>query len=107
MDTYLQITSVIGVYVAGVVFVAGMAWRVYQWATTPKSPVRLGMFPKPATRGGRIAKMLKDTFIAPQSAAIEPRMWLFAMVFHVAALAAFIGHLRLVQEFPVLPSLLG
>ncbi|MDO8880887.1 MAG: respiratory nitrate reductase subunit gamma [Coriobacteriia bacterium] len=107
MDTYLQITTVVGVYVAGVVFVAGMGWRIYQWATTPKSPVRLGMFPKPKTRGGRIMKMLKDTLIAPHSARIEPRMWLFAMMFHVAALAAFVGHLRLIQEYPVLPSLLG
>jgi len=107
MDTYLQITSVIGVYVAGVVFVVGMGWRIYQWATTPKSPVRLGMFPKPATRAGRIVKMLKDTLIAPQSAQIEPRMWIFAMAFHLAALAAFVGHLRIVQEFPILPELLG
>lgn len=107
MDTYLQITSVWGVYLAGVVFVAGMAWRVFEWKTTPKSPVRLGMFPKPATRAGRIGKMLKDTLIAPQSAEIEPRMWVFAMMFHLAALAAFVGHLRIVQEYPILPDLLG
>lgn len=107
MDTYLQITSVVGVYIAGVIFVAGMGWRAYEWATTPKSPVRLGMFPKPKTRGGRIVKMLKDTLIAPHSAQIEPRMWFFAMMFHAAALAAFVGHLRLVQEYPILPALLG
>lgn len=107
MDTYLQITSVILVYVAGVVFIGGMGWRIYQWATTPKSPVRLGMFPKPKTRLGRVGKMLKDTFIAPQSARIEPRMWLFAMMFHLAALGAFVGHLRLVQEFEILVNWLG
>lgn len=107
MDTYLQMTAVWGVYLAGVVFVAGMAWRVWQWTTTPKSAVRLGMFPKPQTRAGRIGKMLKDTLVAPQSARIEPKMWLFAMMFHLAALAAFVGHLRIVQEYPVLPALLG
>jgi nitrate reductase gamma subunit len=107
MDIYLQITSVVGVYVAGVVFIAGMGWRIYQWATTPKSPVRLGMFPKPATRAGRIVKMLKDTLIAPHSARIEPGMWVAAMGFHVAALAAFVGHLRVVEEYPILPDLLG
>lgn len=107
MDTYLWITSVWGVYLSLAVFVAGMAWRVYDWATTPKSPVRLGMFPKPATRAGRVAKLLKDTFIAPQSAQIEPKMWFFAMLFHVAALAAFVGHLRIVAEYPLLPGLLG
>ena len=65
-----------------------MAWRIWQWRATPKSPIPLGMFPKPATRAGRIGKMLKDTLIAPQSASIEPKMWLFAMMFHLAALAA-------------------
>ena len=107
MDTYLQITSVILVYVAGVVFIGGMGWRIYQWATTPKSPVRLGMFPKPKTRLGRVGKMLKDTFIAPQSFKIEPWMWLAAMSFHIAALGAFVGHLRILGEYPVLPALLG
>lgn len=107
MDTYLWITSVWGVYLSLAVFIVGMGWRVREWATTPKSPVRLGMFPKPATRAGRVAKMLKDTLIAPHSARIEPKMWFFAMMFHVAALAAFVGHLRLLGEFPILPELLG
>ncbi|MCX8006529.1 MAG: respiratory nitrate reductase subunit gamma [Coriobacteriia bacterium] len=107
METYLQITSIWGVYLTAFVFFAGMGVRIYQWATTPRSPVPFGMFPKPATRGGRIAAMLRDTFVAPHSAQIEPRMWTFAMLFHLAALAAFVGHLRLVQEYPVLPKLLG
>ena len=107
METYLYLTSVIGVYLGIGVFVVGMGWRIYQWATTPKSPVRLGIFPKPATGSGRFFKMLKDTFIAPQSARIEPVMWVFAFAFHVAALAAFIGHWRVVVEFTPLLNWLG
>lgn len=107
METYLALTSVWGVYLAAVVFFAGMGVRIYQWATASRSPVPFGLFPKPATKAGRIAAMLRDTFVAPHSARIEPRMWAFAMMFHVAALAAFVGHLRLVQEFPILPDLLG
>jgi nitrate reductase gamma subunit len=107
MNTYLQITSVWGVYLAIAVFIVGMAWRIRGWMTTPRSPIPLGMFPKPKTRTGRFFKMLKDTFIAPQSMRIEPAMWLAAMAFHIAALGAFVGHLRLIREFPLLPSLLG
>jgi len=107
METYLWITAVWGVYLALAVFIVGMGWRIYEWATTPKSPVRLGMFPKPATKAGRFGKMLKDTFIAPHSAKIEPTMWLFAFAFHIAALGAFVGHGRLIAEFPILPELLG
>ncbi len=106
METYLWITSVWGVYLAIAVFVVGMAWRIYQWSTTPKSPIRLGMFPKPKTTAGRIGKMLTDTFVAPQSMKIEPTMWFFAMAFHIAALGAFVGHLRILGEYPILPGLL-
>jgi nitrate reductase gamma subunit len=107
VDLFLQLTSVWGVYLALIVFTGGMAWRVWQWASVPRSPIRLGMFPKPASKGGRFLKMLKDTFIAPQSARIEPAMWIFAMAFHIAALGAFVGHLRMIREFPVLPAILG
>lgn len=107
METYLWITSVWGIYLTAVVFFGGMAWRIYQWTTTPKSPIRLGMFPKPKTGAGRFGKMLTDTFIAPQSFKIEPTMWLFAFAFHIAALGAFVGHARLFREFPILPELLG
>lgn len=107
METFLYITAVYGVYLGIGVFVVGMAWRTYQWVTTPKSPVRLGMFPKPKTGAGRVLKMLKDTLIAPQSARIEPLMWAFAFAFHVAALGAFIGHGRLLHEFTPLVTWLG
>ncbi len=107
MELYLQITAIWGVYLGIFAFVAGMAWRGWQWMATPRSPVALGMYPKPSSGAGRAAKALKDTFVAPQTAKIAPWMWLFAMVFHVGALAAFVGHLRLVQEFTPLAAALG
>jgi len=107
MDLFSYITSGLGVYVALAVFTGGMAWRVYTWVRTPKSPVRLAMYPKPKTGLGRFGKLLKDTFIAPQSAKIEPKMWAFAMLFHVAALAAFVGHLRLVHLFDPIEAVIG
>jgi nitrate reductase gamma subunit len=107
MDWFSYVTSALGVYVALAVFTVGMGWRGWQWSRTPKSPVRLALYPKPKTGAGRFGKLLKDTFIAPQSARIEPRMWAFAMLFHLAALAAFFGHLRLVHEFTPLVNALG
>jgi nitrate reductase gamma subunit len=107
MDWFSYLTSGIGVYVALVVFTGGMAWRTWQWSHTPKSPVRLALYPKPKTGAGRFGKLLTDTFIAPQSAKIAPRMWAFAMLFHVAALAAFVGHLRLVHLFDPIEAAIG
>jgi nitrate reductase gamma subunit len=107
MDWFSYLTSGIGVYLGLGVFTAGMAWRVWQWVRTPKSPVRLGMFPKPRTAAGRFGKLLKDTFVAPQSFEMAATLMAFALAFHLAALAAFVGHLRLVHEFTPLVAVLG
>ncbi|HET6352363.1 MAG TPA: respiratory nitrate reductase subunit gamma [Coriobacteriia bacterium] len=107
MDTFSFIASGLLVYVGLAVFTLGMAWRAWQWSRTPKSPVRLGLFPKPATAGGRFGKLLTDTFVAPQSFEIEPGLMWAAMAFHLAALAGFVGHLRLIHEFTPLVAVLG
>jgi nitrate reductase gamma subunit len=107
VDWFSYLTSGIGVYVGLGVFTAGMAWRVWQWSRTPKSPVRLGLFPKPKTAAGRFGKLLKDTFVAPQSFETAALLMAFALAFHLAALAAFVGHLRLVHEFTPLVAVLG
>jgi nitrate reductase gamma subunit len=107
MDWFSYLTSGIGVYVALAVFTGGMAWRAWQWSRTPKSPVRLALYPKPNTGAGRFGKLLVDTFAAPQSFKIAPAIMVAAVLFHVAALAAFVGHLRLVHEFTPLVALLG
>lgn len=107
MDWFSYIASGLLVYVGIAVFVIGMAWRVWTWSRTPRSAVRLGLFPKPKSSVGRFGKLVTDTFVAPQSARIEPVMWAFAFAFHVAALAAFVGHLRLLHEFTPLVAILG
>jgi len=107
MDWFSYLASGLGVYVALAVFTLGMAWRIWEWSRTPKTAVRLGLFPKPKTRLGRFGKLLKDTFLAPQSVAIATGIMLAAFAFHFAALAAFVGHLRLVHEFDPLVAVLG
>lgn len=107
MDLFSYLTSGLGVYVAIAVFTGGMAWRAWHWSRTPKSPVRLAIYPKPESGSRRFGKLMTDTFVAPQSAKAAPVMWAFAMLFHVAALAAFVGHLRLVHEFDPLVAALG
>lgn len=107
MDWFSYLTSGVGVYIALIVFTLGMAWRVWEWSHTPKSAVRLALYPKPRTKLGRLGKLLKDTFLAPQSVAIATGVMVAAFAFHLAALAAFVGHLRLVHEFTPLVAVLG
>jgi len=107
MDWFSYLASGVGVYVALAVFTLGMAWRIWEWSRTPKTAVRLGLFPKPKTGLGRFGKLLVDTFVAPQSFAIATGIMFAAFAFHVAALGAFVGHLRLVHEFTPLVAVLG
>lgn len=107
MDWFSNLTSGVGVYVSLAVFTLGMAWRVWQWSRTPRATVRLALYPKPKTGAGRFGKLLVDTFVAPQSFETAGMIMAFALAFHLAALAAFVGHLRLVHEFTPLVSVLG
>lgn len=95
------------VYVAVAVFVVGLGYRVYQWLSVPKSPVRLGIFPKPSTGRGRWLKVAKDALVFPQAREVDKRMWWVAILFHLGLLGAFVGHLRLVREWTPLARLLG
>ena len=107
MDWFSYLASGVGVYIALAVFTLGMAWRIWEWSRTPKSAVRLALYPKPATGLGRFGKLLVDTFLAPQSIAIATGIMIAAFAFHIAALGAFVGHLRLVHEFTPLVAVLG
>jgi len=107
MDWFSYLASGLGVYIALAVFVLGMGWRFWQWSRTPKSAVRLALYPKPDTGIGRFGKLLTDTFIAPQSVAMATGIMVAAFAFHLAALAAFGGHLRLVHEFDPMVAVLG
>lgn len=107
MDTFSFIASALGVYVGIAVFTLGMAWRAWQWSTTPKSPARFALYPKPKTPLGRFGALMRDTFIAPQSYKVAPTIMIAAMAFHLAALAAFVGHLRLIHEFTPLVNAFG
>jgi nitrate reductase gamma subunit len=107
MDTFSFIVSALGVYVAIAVFTLGMVWRVWQWASTPKNPARFALYPKPKSGLGRFGALMRDTFVAPQSYKVAPGIMIAAMAFHLAALAAFVGHLRLVHEFTPLVNAFG
>jgi nitrate reductase gamma subunit len=107
MDPVSWVAAFLLVWVSFAVFLGGMAWRIWQWSRTPKTPVALGMYPKPASGGARFAKLLKDTFVFPQVREVDWKIWVFALLFHVALLGAFVGHLRLLREWTPLVELLG
>ncbi len=107
MDALSFLISGPMVYLALAVFFAGMTYRVYSWYSTPKANIRLGMFPQPTTGFGKTMKTVTDSIFFPQVLDVEPMMWTTAIVFHIAGLMIFFGHLRLIQEVTPLVNALG
>ncbi len=107
MDWFSYLVAGIMVYLAVVVFVLGMTYRIYQWLGGPKTRVKTGYFPKPAATGARWVRVAADSFLFPQMIEFDRGIWVFTILFHFALLGAFVGHLRLIQEFTPLAHTLG
>ena len=107
MDGVSFILAGVAVYVAVAVFIGGSVYKLYQWVTTPRSTVRLGMFPRPEKRFGRGLKLVKDTLLFPQVMDNDRIMWIFVIMLHLVGLATFFGHMRLFGEFGPLINLIG
>ncbi|UCB42166.1 MAG: respiratory nitrate reductase subunit gamma [Dehalococcoidales bacterium] len=95
------------VYVAVAVFLVGTVFRVYYWLKVPRSSIRLGIFPQANSQRGRFLQWARDTFLFLQVLDVDRPMWLFVILLHIGGLAAFVGHLRLIQEFTPLATALG
>ncbi len=107
MDWFSYLVAGVMVYVAVGVFVIGMAYQISQWLGAPKTRIKTGYFPKPHTSGERWLKVAEDSFIFPEVIKFDRWMWIFTILFHFGLLGAFVGHLRLLQEFTPLVDLLG
>ncbi|OGP67479.1 MAG: hypothetical protein A2169_12310 [Deltaproteobacteria bacterium RBG_13_47_9] len=107
MDWFSYLVAGIMVYFSVAVFLIGMAYQAYQWLKAPNVKFRTGYFPKPDTSGERWVKVAQDSFVFPQVIRFDRWMWIFTILFHLGLLGAFVGHLRLIQEFTPLVSLLG
>ncbi len=107
MDWFSFLVAGIMVYVSVGVFFLGIGFQVYRWQKAPKSPVKQGIFPKPVKAGTRWLKLVKDALVFPQVREVDPWMWISTLLFHLALLAAFVGHLRMIHEFTPLVTLLG
>ncbi len=95
------------IYIAVIVFIIGMAYKIIFWVKTPRSSVRLGLFPKPKNNVVRFFKLLKDSFVFTQSAEVDPWMWTFAVLFHFSLASVLIAHFRLIREFTPVANAIG
>jgi nitrate reductase gamma subunit len=84
-------------YVAAVVFVAGLAYKIADYLRTP-APLKIPTTPAPTTRGGVVLRMLREVALFESLFKSNLWIWTFAILFHGALLLVLMRHLRYFTE---------
>lgn len=99
MDLLIYFILVPMVYVAVAVFILGSAWRLVKIWRRPPNPSTLAIYPQKSP-GWFWA--LYDTFTFSTVRRHKPFLWIFLMVFHLALIILFLGHLELIADIKIL-----
>jgi len=80
-------------YVATVIFIGGLAYKVYQYATTP-APLKIPTMPAPLTMSGVVLRLLREVVFFESLFRSNKWIWLFGWMFHIALWLVLFRHLR-------------
>ena len=84
-------------YAATLTCVAGLAWRIRDYARTP-APLKIPTTPAPTTTGGVVLRMLREVTLFESLFKANLWIWLFGWMFHVALALVLARHLRYFTE---------
>jgi nitrate reductase gamma subunit len=80
-------------YLAFVVFVAGVAYKIYDFARTP-APLSIPTTPAPTTTSGVVFRMAREVVLFESLFKGNLWIWLFGWIFHMGLFLVVIRHLR-------------
>ena len=92
-------------YVAAAILVAGLVYKIAQYARTP-APLKIPTTPAPTTRTGVAARLVREVVLFESLFKASKWTWLFGWIFHAALLVVLVGHLRYFTEPVWIPSAL-
>lgn len=84
-------------YIAAIILVAGVAYRIYEYARTP-SPLVIPTTPAPTTQSGVVMRMGREVLLFESLFKANKWIWLFGWMFHVGLALVLLRHLRYFQE---------
>jgi [DsrC]-trisulfide reductase subunit M len=84
-------------YVAALLFVAGLAWRIWDYVRTPV-PLKIPTTPAPTTGAGVVLRMLREVTLFESLFKANLWIWLFGWMFHVSLALVLAQHLRYFTE---------
>jgi len=80
-------------YLAALVFAAGVANKIVQYARTP-APLKIPTTPAPVTRGGVVFRIIREVVLFESLFKGNKWTWLFGWTFHLGLLLVTLRHLR-------------
>lgn len=90
---FVTVLYALGFYFAALVLIAGVSFKIYQWATTPQ-PLKIPVMPAPMTKAGVAVRLFREVTIFESLFKSNKWIWIFAIIFHAALLLALLRHLR-------------
>jgi len=93
----ISILFAIAFYLAATVLVAGLLYRVVDYARTP-APLKIPTTPAPTTRSGVVLRMSHEVLLFSSLFRANKWIWLFGFAFHVALAVVLARHLRYFTE---------
>mgnify|MGYP004701064999 FL=1 len=84
-------------YLAFAIFVAGVAYKIYDYARTP-APLSIPTTPAPTTKSGVVFRMAREVVFFESLFKGNLWIWLFGWLFHMALFLVLIRHLRYFTE---------
>ena len=77
-------------YLAAAVLVAGLAWRIRQYAGTP-APLKIPTTPAPTTTGGVVLRLVREVVFFESLFKASKWTWIFGWSFHAGLLLVLLG----------------
>jgi nitrate reductase gamma subunit len=106
METISFLFYYITPYIAMVVFLGGIAYRLYRWQQRSPVPAHLSLFPRPQGRLGRLVDTLVDMFTLKGLWQVNKPLWVGGFIMHLGLLLILVGHVRAFTDFYFLWDLL-
>jgi nitrate reductase gamma subunit len=103
--TTLSLIFTLLFYVALIIFIVGMARKIYQFYITP-APLKIPVAPTPLTKGGVVMRLTREVVLFESLFKSNKWIWLFGFLFHFGLLLVLIRHLRYIWPGDV-PELLA
>jgi nitrate reductase gamma subunit len=83
----------IAFYLATLILVVGLAYRIFQYAKTP-APLKVPTMSAPLTLGGVVIRILSEVVLFKSLFRSNKWIWLLGMLFHCALWVILLRHLR-------------